>query len=539
VPSEGEIIRESSVEGVEKLEQVHRPLSRGYSRAFVGSAVGLVVLAALAYRYLLFWDPSGPGLPDVGWFFFGIQDTAPQIVFAITAFLLYQRRGRLARVLGREGSPLVALPLLGTGVAFFLWAHHVDAPDLLLVSFLPFCLGSAALLLGAGFAREMALPVLLLAFAIPMPGVLTNQIVFPLQLWNAELASELLNFTGTAAAHEGDMVYLADRSFEIIETCSGLRAMMVLAMLAVAFVCYFPARWLHVVLLVGSACLIGYLLNAARVLTVILHPGSQESFTHALQGVMFFVCGSAALYGADAVLRRWLVDREDPASASDPVASSGEYGHSGRVDYVMALAILLGLMLGASIWMPRWSPPESQGPTRVDLPREIGEWETIEGLEPDWYYLGSVGFSERRYRRYGRDGETVSVFAGYDDRLSRSRSLFSRKNGFPGRGWEEEERALVEIGPEGFQAVEVVARSRSHRILSYYWYRGVEGLGKEVLRAWLGTDRSFLRRPAGALVIRLSTEVPWTGEGRSRAETRLREFAELLLARSPGLGDGS
>ena len=275
MPSEGEIIRESSVEGVEKLEQVHRPLSRGYSRAFVGSAVALVVLAALAYRYLLFWDPSGPGLPDVGWFFFGIQDTAPQIVFAIAAFLLYRRRGRLAEALGRKGSPLLALPLLATGVAFFLWAHYVDAPDLLLVSFVPFCLGSAMLLFGARFARAMALPLLLLAFAIPIPGVLTNQVVFPLQLWNAELASQLLNITGTAAAHEGDMVYLADRSFEIIETCSGLRAMVVLAMLAVALVCYFPARWLHLILLVGSACLIGYLLNAARVLTVKLQSGAR------------------------------------------------------------------------------------------------------------------------------------------------------------------------------------------------------------------------------------------------------------------------
>jgi EpsI family protein len=296
---------------------------------------------------------------------------------------------------------------------------------------------------------------------------------------------------------------------------------------------------LHVVLLVGSGCLIGYLLNAARVLTVILYPNSQESFTHTLQGVMFFVCGGTALYGADAVLRRWLVGREAPASAPDPAVSTGESEHSGRVDYVMALAILLGLMLGASIWMPRWGPPESQGRTLVDVPRDIGEWETIENLQPDLYYLGSVGFTERRYRRYRRDGETVSVFAGYDDRLSRSRSLFSPKNVFPGRGWIEEERALVEIGPEGFQAVEVVARSRSHRILSYHWYRGVEDLGTEVLRAWLAMDRSFLRRPAGALVIRLSTEVSWAGEGRSQAEARLREFAELLLAHSPDLGKGA
>jgi EpsI family protein len=422
-------------------------------------------------------------------------------------------------------------------LALFLWAHYVDAPDLLLVSFLPFCLGSALLLFGARFAREMALPILFLAFAIPIPGVLINQIVFPLQLWNAELAAQLLNIAGTPVVQEGDMLYLADRSFEIIETCSGLRAIVVLTMLAVGLVCYFPAPRLHLALLVASACLIAYCLNAARVLTVVAYPGSEDSLTHAVQGMVPFLCGSAALYGVDAVLRRWLGGRGAPARASDPAAATRESGQFGRVEHAMALALVLGLMLGASIWMPRWGAPKSQEFARVDLPEEIGGWEAIETLERDLQYLGTVRFRKQRYRRYQRDGETVSVFMGYDDRLSRSRSLLSPKTVFAGRGWEAEEHGLVELGPDGFPGVRVAARSHSRRMLSYHWYHGIEGLGTEVLRAWLAIDRSFLRRPTGALVIRLSTEVPSTGEGRSRAEARLRELAELLLVSFSDFGD--
>jgi EpsI family protein len=501
--------------------------------------VALAVLAGLAYRYLLFWDPSSPGLPDVRWFFFGRHDTAPQIVFAIAAFLLYQRRRRLAQALGRKGAPLRALPLLGTGFALFLWAHYVDAPDLLLLSFLSFCLGSALLLFGARFAREMALPVLFLAFAIPIPGVLANQIVFPLQLWNAELVAQLLNIAGTPVVQEGDMLSFADRSFEIIETCSGFRAIVVLTMVAVGWVCYFPARRLHLALLVASACLIAYCLNAARILTAVLRAGPDPLGPHALQGAVLFLGGGAALWAIDALLRRWLGARTTPASASVPEAAVRERGRNGRVEHEMALALMLGLMLGASIWMPHWSPPESQDLTRVDLPEEIGGWEAIETLEPDWFYLGSVRLQEQHYRRYRRDVETVSAFVGYDDRLNRSRSLLSPKTVFPGRGWEEEERAVVEVGPDGFRGVGVVARSHWRRILSYHWYQGIEGLGTEVLRAWLAIDRSFLRRPAGALVIRLSTEVSSIGEGRSRAEARLREFAELLMASSSDCGDGA
>jgi EpsI family protein len=150
-----------------------------------------------------------------------------------------------------------------------------------------------------------------------------------------------------------------------------------------------------------------------------------------------------------------------------------------------------------------------------------------------------VRLQKQRYRRYQRDDETVSAFVGYEDRLNRSRSLLSPKNAFPGRGWEAEERGLVELGPDGFPGVRVVARSQANRVLSYHYYLGIERLGEEALRAWLATDRSILRRPTGALVIRLSTEVSSTADGRSRAEARLREFAELLLARSSDLGGGA
>jgi exosortase len=491
--------------------------------------LALALLAGLAYRQLLFWDPSAPGLPDVGWFFFGMHDTAPQIVFAIAALLLYQRRGRLALVPGRKGSPLLASPLLGTGFALYLWAHHVDAPDLLLVSFLPFCLGSALLLCGAQFTREMAFPILFLVFALPIPGVVTNQIVFPLQLWNAELVAQLLAVGGIPVVREGDMLYLADRSFEIIENCSGLRAIVVLTMLAAGLACYFRAGWPHLLLLVASACAIAYGLNAARVLTVVLYPESEESVTHALQGMVLFFCGGAALFAIDVVLRRWLGGRGIPARSMGPAATPSGRESSGGVGRVMALATLLASMLAVSIWMPRWSSLGSEHLPGIDLPERIGSWEASETLEPDQPFLGSVHLQAHRYRRYRRSGETVSVFVAQDDLLNRSRSLLSPKSAFPGRGWEAEERGPVELGPDGFKAVRVAARSRASRMLTYHWYHGIEGLGAEVVRAWLATDRSFLRRRTAGLVIRLEIELPSAGEERLRAEASLHDCAELLL----------
>jgi EpsI family protein len=197
----------------------------------------------------------------------------------------------------------------------------------------------------------------------------------------------------------------------------------------------------------------------------------------------------------------------------------------------MGLAILLGTMLGASIWMPRWSPSEPREIPKIDLPDRIGDWESIEDLKLDSRFLGSVRFRAKRYRRYRRGDETVSVFVGYDDRLRRSRSVLTPKNAVPGAGWHVEERAPIELAPIGLRAESVSARSGSSRILSFHWYEGTDRLALEILRTWLATDQSSLRRPGGAWLVRLSTGLEATREGRRRAEARLRNLGELLGGR--------
>jgi hypothetical protein len=82
-------------------ESTLRAHGRRSSRVLVGL---LLILGALAYRDLLFWDPADPGLPSTGWFFFRASETAPQIFLLLTIPLLYRRRTRIARALHRDSS---------------------------------------------------------------------------------------------------------------------------------------------------------------------------------------------------------------------------------------------------------------------------------------------------------------------------------------------------------------------------------------------------------------------------------------------------
>jgi EpsI family protein len=521
--AEAETFDESAAEAVDSQRAESRAL-----RLPRGLVLSILVLFGLSYRSLLLWDPADPLIPRTeGWFFLA-SNTSPQLVYAIAAMLLYRRRARILEALQPRSAPGAAIPLLCVGFALFLWGTFVGAPDLVLFSLMFSTLGGALLVYGRQFARALLLPVLFLAFAMPAPAVLTNQIVFPVQLTTAVHAAWVLQTLGIPVAQEGDMLYLADRTFEVIETCSGLRSMEVLLMLAVACLSFFPASRVHAVLLLAAAPLIAYLMNLVRVLSLILNPGSEVATLHNVQGAAVFLVGAILLFAVDSLLRRGFPRTLARAEDGEGPKGPGEATLASLRRRALAIVIMLAILLAASFWTPRWNPGAGKSPRAINLPNNLAGFRTTEILWHDLPFLWTVRYSSHAYRRYELGRQSVDVFVGYDDRLNRSQSLISPKNVFPGRGWHVEERRSIELEPGGLQAEEVVARSGGARILSYTAYAGTRGNAREIARAWLALDRSFLRRAGGAVVVRVSTEVePATG-GRARAEARVRRVIDAV-----------
>jgi hypothetical protein len=279
-------------------------------------------------------------------------------------------------------------------------------------------------------------------------------------------------------------------------------------------------------LLIVSAPAIAYFVNMLRILGLVLNPSSDLASVHSLQGLGVFLLGLLILYGLDSLLRR--IPGGSEARIGEPETALPPNVAWKRRGCAIALALLLAGMLGVSLWGPRWRPPEPSRRPSVKLPQEIDGWKVVRMLKSEYYFLGSVAFRSRWYGEYQRGGETVSAFIGYDDRLDRNRSLLSPKNAVPGAGWLVEERTPIQLAPSRLGAESVSARSGRTRILSFHWYEGTDPMVLEVLRAGLATDQSSLRRPGGAWVVRLTTDLAQTRDGKKRAEARLHGFAELL-----------
>ena len=276
-----------------------------------------------------------------------------------------------------------------------MWGHHAGALDLVLASLLAVTLGSALLLSGRRLARELMLPLLFLAFAIPLPGVITNQLIYPLQISTAIHTGWLLNTIGVMTVRMGNMLHLADSPFQIIESCSGLRSIFVLTTLAVGWLCFFPTRRLSALLLMLSAPLIAYFVNTLRVLSLILNPDSELASTHSVQGVGLFLLGLVIFYSVDKLLLRITGGEEGSGRRSGRTALSPR-PPGNRHGHAVALALMLATMLGVSALRPSVESARPASAARASTcPKRIDGWKSWLGnSKPDRLFLGERGIPE-------------------------------------------------------------------------------------------------------------------------------------------------
>lgn len=478
-------------------------------------------LALFPFWGLLSYDPSeGPrSLEGAEAVFFSPTDGNPVLVFAAAAWLL-SRRVRLLAATESPGAVSLAALFLVPASVLCVWANYVAAPELLVPSLSLMLLGGAALWRGGRGVRTVLVPALFLLLAYRPPGILINQIVYPLQLATAAGASWYLDLVGISGQRSGDLIFTGGRVFHVIESCAGLRSIETLLMAAVVYAELLgrPAR--HALLLVVITPFIGALVNQARVLTIVLNPYSEFAAVHTGQGLTMIVVGVLLIAIVDRLILR--LPLEGARSLPTPEASRDPLR---RVPRLFALGALLAA-LGVVNWvLPLWTPPRDRDPLLSSLPPSLDGW-TAEGLKLDREFLGSVGFSEWVHRRYVKGDREVSLFLGSDDRLEPRASLLSAKAGLPGAGWEPEARRPVRLEPDGLVAEASSVRARNSRALVYHWYTGIEPFAVEALRAVLVLDRGPLRRPGRALVLRATT--PLRSKGEDEAQRTLSEFLPLV-----------
>jgi exosortase len=169
--------------------------------------------------------------------------------------------------------------------------------------------GMILFLAGWKMLRSVSFSLGYLIFMIPIPVIVYNQITFPLQLLASRVATFWLELMQVPVLREGNVLILPDYSLEVVEACSGIRSLMSLIALAVAY-SYFVERRLWVRFALAILMIpIAIVSNAIRIvgtgfLTYHFGPKAAEGFFHEFSGWIVFLASLILMFVCHLVLRR-------------------------------------------------------------------------------------------------------------------------------------------------------------------------------------------------------------------------------------------
>jgi len=227
------------------------------------------------------------------------------LVPLFAAYVLWRDRARWRRLPSTPSNAGLALMLLALAL---LMAGTLGAELFVSrLSLLVLIAGIAVFFAGWNKLRAVSFPLGYLLFMIPLPAIIFFQIAFPLQLWASHLAETFLDLLQVPAMRQGNLLILPRATLEVAEACSGIRSLITLLALAVAYgYLAEKSRWKRLVLAVLAFPIAvvsnGVRLAATGVLTFLWGPKMAEGSFHLFTGCLLFLSAVACMLGAHKLL---------------------------------------------------------------------------------------------------------------------------------------------------------------------------------------------------------------------------------------------
>jgi exosortase D (VPLPA-CTERM-specific) len=434
------------------------------------------------------------------------------LVPPLFAYLLWEVRGRFAASIGGARWPGIACLALAMG----LWTLG-QAGALETLTYLSMWLslfGIALAVLGAGAARPLAMPFLILLFAIPLPAFLNRLLSFRLRLWSSALAVSGLQALGVTAYREGNFIDLGAVQLQVVDACSGLRFLFPTVLMSLVIGHYLLGRKRSRLALLAFSPLVAVGANALRitltgVLVKYVDPRLGEGFFHDFSGWLVYMFSLAGLLGIVWGLRKALAAsgdgrlptaRPEPGpGASPPGRGNSAWGAASACLVLLAGGWVLQSQLLVSQIIPQRTPFTS-------FPTEIGSWmgereylpqEILNNLWADDYVTG-------RYRNPA-SGNTLQLLVSYYQLQTSQHTAHAPTSCLLGGGWELMDKRVSPPNPatgRDFPVQSMTLELAGQRILSNFWFeqRGRHITSEYMNKLYLLWDALTLRRSDGALV---------------------------------------
>jgi exosortase len=223
------------------------------------------------------------------------------LVPILSAYLIWQRRDKLAEVV-RKPSNSGLLVVLFALALLFLGSLGAEL-FLTRISILLTICGLIVYFSGWRLLRAMSFPLAFLLFAIPIPVLIYNEIVFPLQFIASRFATSVLEMLNLfPIMREGNVLIMPGMRLEVVEACSGIRSLMSLLALAAGYGYLaeksVAVRWFLFLAMVPLAIVSnGTRVMITALMTNYIGPQAAEGFMHEFSGWVIFVVATVLFLG--------------------------------------------------------------------------------------------------------------------------------------------------------------------------------------------------------------------------------------------------
>ena len=236
------------------------------------------------------------------------------IVLATGVWLMFHIRSELTALASK---PPVLLAGLGFGAAVALYAfgRPYDLLALEAVGVYLFFLSTALVILGLRPMRTNMFPFLYLAFLIPIPGWMLDQVTAPLRMFVSAVSTGVLEWAGYPIDRQGIVIFIAQYRLLVEDACSGMNSLIGLVAVMLFYIYIIHRASIRYTLALGAAIVpIAVIVNILRVMALILltyYAGDEvaQGFLHVTTGIVLFAAALGLTILLDTVLRRFIHER--------------------------------------------------------------------------------------------------------------------------------------------------------------------------------------------------------------------------------------
>lgn len=386
--------------------------------------------------------------------------------------------------------------------------------------------------------RLLWVPLVYLAFMVPLPNFLETRLTTGLMLISSEIGVQVIRLAGLPVFLEGNVIDLGVYQLQVDEACSGMRYLFPLMSFGFLSAVLFRGRWWQRAILFLATVPLTILMNSFRIGVIgilVNYFGIEqaEGFLHDFEGWVVFMACVGLLFIIILIFARMEKQGFLQIFGLDiPAVADLRYlvQHSRPTKPVLAATGLLAVVMLMSQAVPRPVPIVPERAPLSTLPLHIGEWRGREEIV-EKVYLDVLKLSDYLMAHFSRptDPFPVGLWIAYYDEQTQGASVHSPQACLPGGGWKIEkfaEHEIPNVGPDGssLRVNRVEISLGEERQLIYYWFaqRGRVLTSEYLVKWYIFQDGLRQKRTDGALV-RLSTGVN-DSEGLSGGDARLEAF---------------